>query len=106
MLKQKTLSQTSSPYENRYFWLALFVFAALIIAEPAHAQAWAEKTKSIADDIAKGLKSLAYTVGALTVIWSVIQIWLGNKRLQDMVHWFIGAALLIAIPELLNLIPK
>lgn len=107
MFKLKTLTPAIQSFNaNRYFWLSTLLLVALMIAEPAQAQAWAEKTKSIADDIVKGLRYLCYPIATGTAIWIVIQIWTGSKRLQDMMHWIVGAALLIAIPELVNLIPK
>ena len=79
--------------------------AALLISDPAAAQAWAQKTKSIADDIVLGLRILCYPIALGAGIWIVIAIWTGSKRLQDMTNWIIGAALLIALPDLVKMIP-
>lgn len=97
---------------ERHIWrhgyslmLAVTIIALFAIAEPAHAQAWAEKTKSIAEDIVKGLRMICYPVALGTGVWIVISMWMGSKRFQDMVPWIIGAALLIALPDLVKLIP-
>lgn len=106
MFTSKTLTPAIQSFNaNRYFWLGLFCLAALMMAEPAQAQAWAEKTKSVAENIVNGLRMLCYPVALGTGIWIVIQIWTGGKRLQDMMHWIVGAALLIALPDLVKLIP-
>lgn len=106
MTKQNILQTSSSSISNnRYFWLSLFLIAMLMIAEPAQAQAWAQKTKSIADDVVTGLRILCYPVALGAGIWIVISIWTGSKRLTDMMNWIIGAALLIALPDLVKLIP-
>ena len=88
-----------------YIALAIAVIALFVVAEPAHAQAWAEKTKSIAEDIVKGLRMICCPIALGTGVWIVISMWMGSKRFQDMVPWIVGAALLIALPDLVKLIP-
>lgn len=85
---------------------AIAAVVALTALEPAMAQAWAEQTRTVADNISSGLKILVRSIGACVIVWSVIMIWFGSKRLQDMIPFFIGAAILIAAPELLKLIPS
>lgn len=92
-------------WHNRHFWLVALAIATLLISDPAAAQAWAQKTKSIADDIVLGLRLLYYLIALGAGIWVVIQIWTGSKRLQDMTNWIIAAALLIALPDLVKMIP-
>lgn len=94
-----------SIYENRHFWLCMLFITLLLIADPANAQEWAQKTRSIADNIVSGLRMLCYPIALGAGIWIVIQIWTGAKRLQDMMNWIIAAALLIALPDLVKLIP-
>ena len=48
---------------------------------------------------------ICYPVALGTGVWIVISMWMGSKRFQDMVPWIIGAALLIALPDLVKLIP-
>ena len=95
----------STSWHHRYFWIMALAVAALLISDPAAAQAWAQKTKSIADDIVLGLRLLCYPVALGAGNWIVIAIWTGSKRLQDMTNWIIGAALLIALPDLVKMIP-
>nr|WP_315180822.1 TrbC/VirB2 family protein [uncultured Cardiobacterium sp.] len=102
----KTLKNyLSTSWHHRYFWIMALAVAALLISDPAAAQAWAQKTKSIADDIVLGLRILCYPIALGAGIWIVIAIWTGSKRLQDMTNWIIGAALLIALPDLVKMIP-
>ena len=85
---------------------AAIAVLSLIASNHAAAQAWALQTGSVAEDITKGLKYLVRIIGGGVIVWSVIMIWFGSKRLQDMIPFFIGAAILIAAPELLKLIPS
>lgn len=91
-----------SPKTAAFSLLAILVF---LLCEPAFAQAWAEKTKTVADEIVTGLRLLCYPIALGVGIWIVYGLWMGTKRFQDMVPWLVGVALLIALPDLVKLIP-
>ena len=84
-------------YENRAWFLFCFAIFFMFLAPESQAQAWA-------DPIISGLKMLCYPIACICGLWIVYGIWFQNKRLQDMIPWFIGAALLVALPELAKMI--
>lgn len=84
---------------------SLCCLAALMASEPALAQNWAATTKTVGEQVVTGLRVVCYPIAVGTLIWGGIGIWLGTKRFQDLVPWFVGAAVLIAAPDLAKLIP-
>lgn len=101
----KTIFPSKLPYSSKNTVVALLLMLAFFLAEPAFAQAWAEKTKTVADEIVTGLRLLCYSIALEVGIWIVYGLWMGTKRFQDMVPWIVGVALLIALPDLVKLIP-
>lgn len=98
-------SNTHFRFSRKAKLATIFGILSLLAVQPAAAQAWAEQTGQVVNSIGTGLKYLTRGIGFAVIGWSVIMIWIGNKRLQDLVPFFIGAAILIAAPELLKLIP-
>ena len=85
--------------------LLLAIVALVIVAsiEPAHAQAWANKANTAAEQIVTGLKLLGRTVAIIVGIWGAVEIFSGRKRFSDMMSWFVGAAVFISVTEMVNL---
>lgn len=93
-------------YKNRA-WVLLAFFVCLFAINPAFADdpKWATTLKKdVAEKVMTGLKILCYPIACCAGIWIVICLWTGSKRLQDMIPWLIGAALLVALPEFAQMI--
>lgn len=94
-------SDKAAPMVQMALFLAIFSLA--IFAPEANAQVWADKTNSTFETVITGLRALGVTIATMCVIWSAYQLIWGGKRLQDMVPFFIGAAVFLAGPELVAL---
>lgn len=90
--------------DGRYL-IAMFVLA-IILIDPAYAQAWATKADTAANQIVDGLKILGRTVAIMVGIWGALMIFTGRKQVGDMVNWFVGAAVFISVTEMVNLFFK
>lgn len=88
-------------YQNKSTITTALVLS-LLATEPAFAQ-WADKTNTVLTEVIKGLKTLGIGIATLCILWSAYQLIWGGKRLQDMVPFFIGAAVFLAGPEIVKL---
>lgn len=84
-----------------YLLLALTVMIVLI--EPAQAQEWANKVNTQGNIIVNGLKLIGRTVATIVGLWGALMIMSGRKRFSDLWEWFVGAAVFLAITEIVNL---
>lgn len=103
---QGLLSKAKSKQVNysRYLTCAAVVgVMTLAVAEPALAQSWTSKIKTVTDEGVSGLKAIGSGVALICLLWSAYQIIWGGKRLQDMVPWFIGAILAFAADDIVKL---
>lgn len=65
---------------------------------------WAKTLCEKANEIVTALRYLCYPVAVATGIWIVLSMWMGSKRLQDMIPWIIAACLLVILPDFAALI--
>lgn len=85
----------------RFALLAAVVAVSLL--EPAHAQAWAQKGVTVGQQIADGLKMLGRIVAIVVGSWGGLMIMAERKRFADMMNWFVGAGVFLAITEVAGL---
>lgn len=93
-------------YKHRQ--LVFLTFACMILffcPDALSADDWASKLdKEVAQPIVKGLQVLCYPIACGCGLWIVISLWMGNKRLQDMIPWIVACALLVALPSFAKMV--
>lgn len=99
------VTNTTHPITAKHLrLLTLSAIVLLVLAEPAHAQAWAQKAVSVGDQIVNGLKLLGRVVAGVVGFWGALEIMSGRKRFSDLMQWFVGAAVFLSVTEVINLI--
>ncbi|MBS9783432.1 MAG: TrbC/VirB2 family protein [Pasteurella sp.] len=89
--------------DKRWLLVMLAIVLFIVLIEPAHAQAWANKANTALQQIISGLKLLGRGVAAVVGLWGALMIMSGRKRFSDLWEWFIGAAVFLTLTEVINL---